>query len=93
MFAVQFNNQITVNSVKLILIRYKGQIYCLAGTCTYDDCTELDKGTLFGNKLMCPLHGCAYNIQTGGAEYGPAIDGLPKFFADVEGEDVNVFLP
>ena len=66
----------------MIIIRYKNNLYCLSSTCTYDDNTSLKNGTLFGNKLFCPLHGCAYNIETGGTEYGPAIDGLPKFYIE-----------
>lgn len=33
----------------------------------------------FNDKLMCPHHGCAYDIKTGTVEYGPAFHNLPIF--------------
>ena len=42
-------------------------------------------GLVFGDKLYCPIHGCAYCIKTGRAEYAPAIDSLPRFHI----EEVN----
>ena len=45
-----------------MISRINGKLYCIGGICTYDDKTFLKDGVLFGNKLMCPLHGCAYNV-------------------------------
>lgn len=64
------------------MTRYKGKVYAVGGLCTYDGKTELKDGIVFGNKLYSPNHGCAYNIQNGEVEYAPAIDDLPRFFAE-----------
>jgi hypothetical protein len=41
---------------------------------------QIIQGVLFGNKLYCPNNGSAYNIETGTAEYAPAMDNLPIFY-------------
>ncbi len=76
--------------VKLVLIKHQGTFYCLSATCTYDGKTDLGRGLLFGDKLVAPENGSAYNIQTGMVEYGPAIDNLPLFQAKVD-QDGRVF--
>lgn len=68
------------NNYEIIISRVKGKLHCISATCTYDDKTSLKDGQLFGNKLFCPLHGCAFNVESGTAEYAPAKDNLPIFF-------------
>ena len=48
--------------------------------CTYDGETSLKDGVLFGDKLYCPLHGCAYSVTSGSFEYFTAHDNLPIFY-------------
>ena len=76
----------------MALSRVNGKIYAVAGFCSYSD--PLDSGDytkntfedamIFGDKLMCPHHGCAFNIKTGTVEFGPAYDNLPRFFIEEE---------
>ena len=33
----------------------------------------------FGDKLICPHHGCAFDVKSGSVEYGPANINLPIF--------------
>ncbi len=44
--------------------------------------TNLSDGIIFGNKLYCPKHGCAFDATTGIVEYCPAIDNLAKFYCE-----------
>lgn len=37
---------------------------------------------IFGDKLYCPHHGCAYDIKSGSVEYGPASMNLSRFFVE-----------
>jgi Pyridine nucleotide-disulphide oxidoreductase len=49
---------------------------------------------LFGDKIVAPENGSAYNIQTGMVEYGPALDNLPIFQAKVDKDgQVFAFIP
>ena len=48
---------------------------------------------LFGNKLYCPLHGCAFNVQSGTSEYAPAIDYLPIFYIEEKDNKIWLYFP
>lgn len=39
----------------------------------------MENAVFFNDKLMCPHHGCAYDIKSGSVEYGPALQNLPIF--------------
>jgi len=50
---------------EFIVGRVDGRLYSVGGKCVYDDETRLIEGELFGDKLVCPRHGCSYSIKTG----------------------------
>ena len=80
--------------VRVVLIKHKGKFYSLGGTCTYDGESRLYQGVVFGDKLLSPYNGSAYNIKTGQVEHGPAVDNLPIFETRVTPEGkVMIFVP
>lgn len=77
-----------------MIVKHQGQFYCLGGLCAYDGKTKLSEGVVFGDKLMAPDNGSAYNIVNGQAEHGPAIDNIPIFETRVEKDGkLVVFIP
>lgn len=58
--------------------------------CTYDNKTDLSEGLLINNKLVCPEHGCEFNIFTGQVEHGPAINDLPIYNLEKFSEKTNL---
>jgi apoptosis-inducing factor 3 len=80
--------------VRVVLVKYKGKFYSLGGTCTYDGESRLYQGVVFGNKLLSPFNGSAYNITTGQVEHGPAVDNLPIYETKLTPEGkVMIFVP
>lgn len=63
---------------KVLIVKYNGEIYCVGNFCTHFG-AQMHTGVLFEDKVMCPLHGAAFNITTGALEDYPAQDPLPKF--------------
>lgn len=63
----------------IVVTRYKGKLYGVGGLCPYDEKAQLGDGIIFNDKLCCPEHGCAFDIESGTVEYPPAIDNLPRF--------------
>ncbi len=70
----------------ILIIRYQGKLFAVGGECTHKDSLDLtegyktmENGISFNDKLMCPHHGCAFDIKTGSVEYGPAYHNLPIF--------------
>ena len=80
-------------SFELLVTKIGEDFFAVANTDPYDGHTKLSKGKLFGNKLMSPKNGTAYNVQTGEVEYGPAIDNVPIFKCEVRGDQLFVVVP
>ena len=43
--------------------------------------------------MLCPVHGCAFNVCSGSVEYAPAMDQLPIFFVSEKDEKISLFFP
>jgi 3-phenylpropionate/trans-cinnamate dioxygenase ferredoxin subunit len=54
----------TVNGVSVLLARVAGEIYALRNQCG-DSPLPLELGTLEGAEVLCPWHGCRYDIRSG----------------------------
>lgn len=65
----------------------------MGGLCTYDLETPLKDSIVFNDKLYCPKHGCAFDIETGTVELAPAIDNLPRFKVTEKNGEVFVEAP
>ena len=83
-----------------MIIRFDHKLYAVGGECTFKDSLNECEGNkalkdaiCFNDKLMCPHHGCAYDIKTGTVEYGPAYDNLPIFAVKESKGKVHLFYP
>jgi 3-phenylpropionate/trans-cinnamate dioxygenase ferredoxin subunit len=53
---------------------------------------RLCDGKLKGNKILCPLHGAAFDIRDGSALSRPAVTAIASYAVRVEKDDVLVCL-
>jgi nitrite reductase/ring-hydroxylating ferredoxin subunit len=60
----------TVNGRAICLCRYNGSVYAVERACGHKK-AGLEKGTLEGYILTCPLHFAQFDITTGQALSGP----------------------
>jgi nitrite reductase/ring-hydroxylating ferredoxin subunit len=79
--------------IKVLVFKYNGIFYATGAYNPYDFSIELKDGLLLHNKLMCPITGSAFNIETGEPEYGPATDCLPIFQTTVIEGKLVICLP
>ncbi len=68
----------------IVLANVDGKIYAIARRCGHMN-APLEKGTLAGNILTCPMHGALFDVTTGKVkseppEGGPMPSGLPEPF-------------
>lgn len=83
-------------NVEIVIVRFEGKLYAVAGLCSYREPFEDDthktfeEAMVFNNKMYCPHHGCAFDVTTGEVEYGPAYNNLSRFY--VEEKDGKVIL-
>lgn len=90
-----YGHEIIINEkkIRIVVVKHQGQFYCLGGLCAYDGKTKLGDGIVFGDKLVAPDNGSAYNIANGQVEHGPAMDNIPIFETRIEKEKLVVFIP
>ena len=64
--------------------RAGGQLYAFDDTCTHEEC-PLSYGFLTDAEVECPCHGSIFNMRTGEALTGPALESLRTYAVRVEG--------
>ena len=54
--------------------------------------STLDGGRLRGNRILCPLHGAAFDVRDGRALSRPAIHPIGSHPLRIDGEDILIAL-
>lgn len=63
---------------KVLVSRVKGKLYAIGAYCSHFG-FPLSKGSLYDDKVMCPLHAAAFSVTTGAIESSPGLDGVPAY--------------
>ena len=66
-----------------------GEIYAVSDRCTHA-AVPLSGGPLEGRQIVCPWHGAMFDLKTGRATCGPAVDPVRCFTVRVENETIHV---
>ncbi len=67
----------------------EGRFYAFTDACPYLPCT-LSSGTLEGTVLICPCHGCRFDLASGGVLGGPATRRIRTYRVQVEGDELHI---
>ncbi len=73
----------------VLLSRFDGQFYAVGGACTHYG-ANLSDGITDGPMVRCPLHHACFDMRTGVALRAPALDPLPVWRVEVDGERLFV---
>jgi len=76
---------------EIVVCRTKAGIYAVDNICTHAY-ARLSEGRLRGTRLICPLHGAAFDVRDGRALGAPAIHALAVHAVSLHGEEVEVAL-
>jgi len=60
---------------EIVLCNVKGEIYALDNVCTHA-LARMSEGRLKGARLICPMHGAAFDIRNGAVLCAPATQPL-----------------
>jgi nitrite reductase/ring-hydroxylating ferredoxin subunit len=63
---------------EIVVCRTKDGVYAVDNNCSHAD-ARLSEGRLRGNRLVCPLHGGAFDVRDGRAVGAPAKIALPTY--------------
>lgn len=73
--------EILLDKKKLLVVKFNLKIYVLDNYCLHKG-AKLSKGKLIDRYIVCPLHGCKWDITTGENNHNSMI--LKKYVAKVE---------
>jgi 3-phenylpropionate/trans-cinnamate dioxygenase ferredoxin component len=71
--------------------RAGGRLYAFDDTCTHEEC-PLSDGMLSDGEVECPCHGSIFNLRTGEALTGPALESVRTHRVRVEDGRVQVLI-
>jgi nitrite reductase/ring-hydroxylating ferredoxin subunit len=70
--------RVVADGTPVAIFNQGGQFYAVGAACTHVG-GPLDKGTVSGQSVRCPLHGSKFNLETGQVEQGPARTPVPAY--------------
>ena len=74
-------------SEEVLLCHTAEGVFAVSNLCTHAE-AKLCEGKLKGNKILCPLHGAAFDVRDGSALTRPASIPLKTYTVEVDGSDV-----
>ena len=80
---------LTVDGRELLICRTKEGVYALDNICTHAY-ARLNEGRLRGTRLICPLHGAAFDVRDGRALGAPATRALATHAVNVVGDRIEI---
>ena len=83
---------IRIDEESILLVNLDGTYYAVEGECPHAF-AYLSYGQLYGEEVMCPLHGSAFNIKTGAVLSPPSPLGLAVYQVRIVGDEIHVGPP
>lgn len=81
--------QVKVNDEPVAVANVDGEIYAVSDVCTHAR-VPLSDGPLAGRQIVCPWHGAMFDLKTGRATCGPAVDAVRCYQTRVEDDTIFV---
>ncbi len=82
--------RIEVDGVPVCLVRTDDGVRAIHDTCSHQQWSLVDGGTVYGNGVECSLHGSTFDLDTGRPSSLPAMKPVPTFAVTLDDGDVHV---
>jgi nitrite reductase/ring-hydroxylating ferredoxin subunit len=79
---------IEIKGAAVVIISYRGEFYAIADKCLHQGASLAD-GDIYGNRIVCPLHGWEYDFTNGRNIDDPSLR-LSRYNLRVEGDDILI---
>jgi 3-phenylpropionate/trans-cinnamate dioxygenase ferredoxin subunit len=74
----------------VVIANVDGEFFAFSCRCPHDN-GPLDKGSLSGDIVMCPLHFAQFNVRTGEPlKGGVTKDSVPTYELRLEGDEIQI---
>jgi nitrite reductase/ring-hydroxylating ferredoxin subunit len=80
---------VTLLGREILLCHTPEGIFAVDNLCTHA-AEKLQNGRLKGCKILCPLHGAAFDVRDGTALSRPAVTALASYPVKIEGDDILI---
>lgn len=84
--------QVKVGEADVLLARVEGKYFATGAMCTHYG-APLVEGALHGSRVTCPWHHACFNVTNGDLEEPCALDALPSYEVQQQGNDIRVSVP
>ena len=81
----------TAGDRQVAIANVDGDLHAFDELCTHQQCS-LAEGDLDGTVIECPCHGSQFDVTTGEAVNGPAVDPVDVFQTKVEDDELKVLV-
>ncbi len=83
--------RVEADGTPLCVIRVGATVHVICDDCPHAEASLADGEFLAEDmSIECPLHGSAFNIETGDPDSPPATEAVQVFAVTVDGDDVRV---
>jgi 3-phenylpropionate/trans-cinnamate dioxygenase ferredoxin subunit len=81
-------NLFEVAGVRIAVANADGRFFAIDDTCTHEQCSLSEEGTLEGTVVTCGCHGAQFDVTTGAVLAPPAKDPVKSYAVRVEQDDL-----
>ena len=74
---------------QILLVNVDGEYFAMDGVCPHAD-ADLSRGQLYGDEIVCPMHGSAFSVRTGEVLSPPSQEGLTTYQVKVSGDQILI---
>jgi 3-phenylpropionate/trans-cinnamate dioxygenase ferredoxin component len=82
--------RVEVDGVPVCLVRLGDAVKAIHDTCSHQQWSLSDGGTVWGNGVECSLHGSTFDLDDGRPASLPAMTPVPTFAVTLDGDDITV---
>jgi len=82
--------RLDVDGVPVCVVRIGQDVKAIHDTCSHQQWSLADGGTVWGNGVECSLHGSTFDLDGGRPSSLPATQPVPTFAVHLDGDDVVV---
>ena len=73
-----------VEGVRIAVANASGRFFAIDDTCTHEQCSLAEEGTLDGTVVTCGCHGAQFDVTTGQVLAPPAVEPVKAYRLRVE---------
>ena len=81
--------RVDVDGVPVCLVRMGASVKAVHDTCSHQQWSLAD-GMVWDNGIECSLHGSTFDLDTGKPSSLPAMQPVPTFDVELDGDDVRL---